>query len=44
MGGAGKQESLMPSIFTSFKKDDKLVRDYIKKMMGRIVFLLFPAE
>ena len=27
--------------FTSFKKDDKLVRDYIKKMMGRIVFLYF---
>lgn len=26
---------------TSFKKDDKLVRDYIKKMMGRIVFLYF---
>ena len=25
----------------SFKKDDKLVRDYIKKMMGRIVFLYF---
>lgn len=27
--------------YTSFKKDDKLVRDYIKKMMGRIVFLYF---
>lgn len=27
--------------FTSFKEDDKLVRDYIKKMMGRIVFLYF---
>ena len=27
--------------FTSFMKDDKLVRDYIKKMMGRIVFLYF---
>lgn len=27
--------------FTSFKKDDKLVCDYIKKMMGRIVFLYF---
>jgi len=27
--------------FTSFKKNDKLVRDYIKKMMGRIVFLYF---
>lgn len=27
--------------FTSFKKDDKMVRDYIKKMMGRIVFLYF---
>lgn len=27
--------------FISFKKDDKLVRDYIKKMMGRIVFLYF---
>lgn len=27
--------------FTSFEKDDKLVRDYIKKMMGRIVFLYF---
>ena len=26
---------------TSFKEDDKLVRDYIKKMMGRIVFLYF---
>ena len=27
--------------FTSFNEDDKLVRDYIKKMMGRIVFLYF---
>jgi len=27
--------------FTSFKSDEKLVRDYIKKMMGRIVFLYF---
>lgn len=27
--------------FLSFKEDDKLVRDYIKKMMGRIVFLYF---
>lgn len=27
--------------FSSFKEDDKLVRDYIKKMMGRIVFLYF---
>lgn len=27
--------------FTSFREDDKLVRDYIKKMMGRIVFLYF---
>lgn len=27
--------------FTSFKEDDKLVHDYIKKMMGRIVFLYF---
>lgn len=27
--------------FTSFKEDDKLVRDYIKKMMGRIVYLYF---
>ncbi len=27
--------------FISFKKDDKLVRNYIKKMMGRIVFLYF---
>ena len=27
--------------FTSFGKDEKLVRDYIKKMMGRIVFLYF---
>ena len=27
--------------FISFKEDDKLVRDYIKKMMGRIVFLYF---
>ena len=27
--------------FTSFGEDEKLVRDYIKKMMGRIVFLYF---
>lgn len=26
---------------TTFEKDDKLVRDYIKKMFGRIVFLYF---
>lgn len=31
----------MSQYFISFKKDDKLVRDYIKKMMGRIVFLYF---
>ena len=31
----------LPQYFISFKKDDKLVRDYIKKMMGRIVFLYF---
>lgn len=28
-------------LFTSFGEDEKLVRDYIKKMMGRIVFLYF---
>ncbi len=27
--------------FTSFGEDEKLVRDYIKKMLGRIVFLYF---
>ncbi len=27
--------------YTSFGSNDKLVRDYIKKMMGRIVFLYF---
>ena len=27
--------------FTSFGEDEKMVRDYIKKMMGRIVFLYF---
>lgn len=27
--------------FSSFDEDDKLVRDYIKKMFGRIVFLYF---
>lgn len=38
-----EQETGEPDIqyFTSFKEDDKLVRDYIKKMMGRIVFLYF---
>lgn len=38
-----EQETGEPDVqyFTSFKKDDKLVRDYIKKMMGRIVFLYF---
>lgn len=38
-----EQEAGEPDVqyFTSFKKDDKLVRDYIKKMMGRIVFLYF---
>ena len=38
-----KQETGEPDAqyFTSFKEDDKLVRDYIKKMMGRIVFLYF---
>lgn len=38
-----EQETGEPDVqyFISFKKDDKLVRDYIKKMMGRIVFLYF---
>ena len=38
-----EQETGEPDVqyFTSFKEDDKLVRDYIKKMMGRIVFLYF---
>ena len=38
-----EQEPGEPDVqyFTSFKEDDKLVRDYIKKMMGRIVFLYF---
>ena len=36
-----KTEEPDAQYFTSFKKDDKLVRDYIKKMMGRIVFLYF---
>ena len=38
-----EQETGEPDIqyFTYFKEDDKLVRDYIKKMMGRIVFLYF---
>lgn len=38
-----EQETEEPDVqyFTSFKEDDKLVRDYIKKMMGRIVFLYF---
>lgn len=30
-----------PQHQTSFNSDDKLVRDYIKKMFGRIVFLYF---
>ena len=30
-----------PQYETTFGKDDKLVRDYIKKMFGRIVFLYF---
>lgn len=30
-----------PQLATSFEGDDKLVRDYIKKMFGRIVFLYF---
>lgn len=39
----GEQKTGEPDVqyFTSFKEDDKLVRDYIKKMMGRIVFLYF---
>ena len=38
-----EQETGEPDVqyFTSFQEDDKLVRDYIKKMMGRIVFLYF---
>ena len=38
-----EQETGVPDVqyFTSFMEDDKLVRDYIKKMMGRIVFLYF---
>lgn len=38
-----EQETGEPDVqyFTSFKEDDKLVCDYIKKMMGRIVFLYF---
>ncbi len=38
-----EQETGEPDVqyFTSFREDDKLVRDYIKKMMGRIVFLYF---
>ena len=38
-----EQETGEPDVqyFSSFKEDDKLVRDYIKKMMGRIVFLYF---
>ncbi len=38
-----EQETGEPDVqyFTSFKEDNKLVRDYIKKMMGRIVFLYF---
>lgn len=38
-----EQETGEPDVqyFTSFKEDDKLVRDYIKKTMGRIVFLYF---
>ena len=38
-----EQETGEPDVqyFTFFKEDDKLVRDYIKKMMGRIVFLYF---
>lgn len=30
-----------PQLASSFEGDDKLVRDYIKKMFGRIVFLYF---
>ena len=30
-----------PTLYSSFKNNDKLVRDYVKKMLGRIVFLHF---
>ena len=30
-----------PQFFSSFGGDEKMVRDYVKKMMGRIVFLYF---
>lgn len=30
-----------PQLATSFENDDKLARDYVKKMFGRIVFLYF---
>ena len=30
-----------PTLYTCFSNNDKLVRDYVKKMLGRIVFLHF---
>ena len=30
-----------PTLYSGFKNNDKLVRDYVKKMLGRIVFLHF---
>ena len=30
-----------PTLYPSFSNNDKLVRDYVKKMLGRIVFLHF---
>lgn len=36
-----KKEDPNTEIFTQFNNDDKRVRDYIKKMLGRLTFLCF---
>ena len=36
-----KKEDPNTEIFSQFKNDDKRVRDYIKKMLGRLTFLCF---
>ena len=43
-GGSWKEKKILephPQMYKAFGSDDKKVRDYVKKMLGRIVFLHF---
>ena len=39
-----KQHEPDPTLYNAFGKDDKRIRDYIKKLMGRITFLYFVQK